>query len=263
MLIKGGGDIGSGAAWRLHRCGFKVLITEINQPLAVRRRVAFSEAIYDGEAVVEGVKALRIGTLQDVDRLWRQGKIPVLVDPECSSRHALQPDVIVDAIMAKKNTGTCKHDAPLVIALGPGFEAGQTTTFVVETNRGPRLGRLLEKGAAEPDTGVAGAIDGVTERVLRAPRDGQWQSELDIGESIGREEVAGFVDRVPVKAPIGGVLRGLIRPGVRVSKGLKIGDIEPRHQRDLCFCISDKALAIAGGVLEGVLIYYGTQGTGK
>ena len=149
MLIKGGGDIGSGAAWRLHRCGFKVLITEINQPLAVRRRVAFSEAIYDGEAIVEGVKALRIGTLQDVDRLWRQGKIPVLVDPECSSRHALQPDVIVDAIMAKKNTGTCKHDAPLVIALGPGFEAGQTTTFVVETNRlwlRPRQAQQTNRG---------------------------------------------------------------------------------------------------------------------
>ncbi len=257
VLIKGGGEIGSGVAWRLHRCGFRVLITEIDQPLAVRRRVAFSEAIYDGEAVVEGVKAIRIGTLQDVDRIWRQGQIPVLLDPVCSSRRALQPDVIVDAVMAKRNSGTCRHDAPLVIALGPGFEAGRTATFVVETNRGPGLGRLLEKGTAEPDSGVAGAINGVTDRVLRAPRDGQWQSERAIGDAIGKEEVAGFVDRVPVRAPIAGILRGLIRPGILVSEGLKIGDIDPRHQRDLCFAVSDKALAIAGGVLEGILIYYG------
>jgi xanthine dehydrogenase accessory factor len=263
VLIKGGGDIGSGAAWRLHRCGFKVLITEIDQPLAVRRRVAFSEAIYDGEVVVEGVRALRVKTLQDVDRLWRRGEIPVVVDPKCSSRHALQPDVIVDAVMAKKNTGTHKCDAPLVIALGPGFDAGQTATFVIETNRGPRLGRLLEEGAAEPNTGVPGAIDGVTERVLRAPRDGQWQSERDIGDSIVKDAVAGYVDRIPVRAPIDGIVRGLIRPGVRVSKGLKIGDVDPRHRKDLCFTISDKALAVAGGVLEGILIHCGVQKTAE
>ncbi len=229
--------------------------------MAVRRRVAFSEAIYDGEAVVEGVKALRVEGLQDVDRLWRRGEIPVVVDPECSSRHALRPDVIVDAIMAKKNTGTCKRDAPLVIALGPGFEAGQTATFVIETNRGPRLGRLLEKGTAEPNTGVPGAIDGVTERVLRAPRDGQWQTGRDIGESIFKDAVAGFVDRMPVRAPIDGIVRGLIRPGVQVSEGLKIGDIDPRHQKELCLSISDKALAVAEGVLEGISIYYGVQNT--
>ena len=261
VLIKGGGDLGSGTAWRLHRCGFKVLITEIDQPLAVRRKVSFSEAIYDGEAVVEGVKALCIGGLHDADRAWRQGKIPVLSDPSCLSPHAWLPDVLVDAIVAKKNTGTSKHDAPLVIALGPGFEAGRTATFVVETNRGPRLGRLLDEGAAEADTGVPGAIEGVTERVLRAPLDGQWQSEREIGDSIDKGGVAGVVEGVPVKAPINGILRGLIRPGVRVGKGLKIGDIDPRQRRDLCFTISDKALAVAGGVLEGILRVYGASKT--
>jgi xanthine dehydrogenase accessory factor len=259
VLIKGGGDLGSGTAWRLHRCGFKVLITEIDQPLAVRRKVAFSEAIYDGEAVVEGVRALHIGDLQDADRSWRQGKIPVLSDPSCLSRNAWLPDVMIDAVMAKRNTGTCVHDAPLVIALGPGFEAGRTATFVVETNRGPRLGRLLDRGTAEADTGVPGAIDGVTDRVLRAPREGQWQSEWDIGDFIGKGGVSGFVEGVPVKAPISGILRGLIRPGVRVGKGLKIGDIDPRQRRELCFTISDKALAIAGGVLEGILRTYGVS----
>ncbi|MFH1124754.1 MAG: selenium-dependent molybdenum cofactor biosynthesis protein YqeB, partial [Pseudomonadota bacterium] len=199
VLMRGGGDLASGVAWRLHHCGFKILITEIAQPMAVRRKVSFCEAVYDGEAEVEGVKALRAGDVRDIDRLWERGLISVLVDPSAESRHMVRPDVIVDAILAKKNLGTTKDDAPLVIALGPGFEAGKDAHFVVETNRGHNLGRLLTTGSAEPNTGSPGPVMGITaERVLRAPADGRWESEADIGDGVKKGDLIGTVADQPV-----------------------------------------------------------------
>lgn len=254
VLLKGGGDLASGVAWRLHRCGFRVVITEIRQPMAVRRKVSFCEAVYDGAAEVEGVTAVLIQTAEEVRGIWDRGKIPVLVDPQCICRKELRPSVLVDAILAKKNTGTTVDDAPLVIALGPGFQAGIDAHFVVETNRGHRLGRLLSSGNAEPDTGIPGSVLGhASDRVLRAPMDGLWQSRLDIGDTVRQGGRVGSVDDVPVRAAIDGILRGLIRPGIQVTKGLKIGDIDPRLVRENCFTISEKALAIAGGVMEGIL----------
>ena len=258
VCVKGGGDIASGVAWRLYQCGFSVFITEIAQPMAVRRKVAFCEAVYDGYAVVNGVEALLIHEAGEVYHIWEQGKIPVLVDPHCEARHVVKPAVVVDAILAKKNIGTSMNDAALVIALGPGFEAGRDAHFVVETNRGHNLGRVLTAGLAEPNTGVPGPVKGITtERVLRAPADGTWQSKIDIGDLVRRGDMVGFVAEVPVKALIDGVLRGMIRPGITVTRGLKIGDIDPRGIRESCYTISDKALAIGGGVLEGILRFYG------
>lgn len=258
VLVRGGGDLASGVAWRLHQSGFKVVITEIAAPLAVRRKVAFCEAVYDGQSTVDGVKAVLVKGPEQVNAVWEQGFIPLLVDPGAESRHALNPEVIVDAILAKRNLGTSIKDAPLVIALGPGFEAGKHAHFVVETNRGHNLGRLLTSGSAQPDTGVPGPVLGITsDRLLRAPATGPWRNVMDIGDRVKKGDLIGTVQGEALCAPIEGVLRGLIRPGIEVSKGLKIGDIDPRGEKGFCFTISEKALAIAGGVLEGILRTYG------
>ncbi len=258
VLIRGGGDIGSGIAWRLHQCGFRVMITEISQPLAVRRRVSFCEAVYDGRAEIEGVRAILAGSAEEAQGVWDREEIPLLVDPECKIRSTVRPEVLVDAVLAKKNLGTSIHDAPLVIAVGPGFEAGKDCRFVVETNRGHHLGRLLVSGSAEPNTGIPGPVMGITEdRVLRAPAGGTWNAELDIGVFVKTGDRIGSVEGITVEAKIAGVIRGLIRQGVKVHPGMKIGDIDPRCRPEYCVTISEKALAIAGGVLEGILRFHG------
>jgi xanthine dehydrogenase accessory factor len=257
VCVKGGGDIATGVTWRLNRCGFNVIITEIEQPMAVRRTVAFCEAVYDGNAVVEGVEALLIKHPDEVYSVWEQRKVPILVDPRCEAAQKIKPHVIVDAILAKRNTTTAIDDAPLVIGLGPGFEAGRDAHYVVETNRGHYLGRLLKTGSAEPNTGVPGSVLGITsDRVFRASSDGSWQNKIDIGELVRAGDILGSIAGRPVKAAINGVLRGMIRPGIEVRRGLKIGDIDPRGNKAYCNTISEKALAIAGGVLEGILRFY-------
>jgi xanthine dehydrogenase accessory factor len=260
ILVKGGGDLATGVAWRLHHCGFKVLVTETETPMAVRRKVSFCEAVYDGATEVEGVEALLIQSPEDAEGVWKQNRIPVIVDPSCNCRNGVKPSALIDATLAKKNLGTSIKDAPLVIALGPGFEAGIDAHFVVETNRGHRLGRLIMEGSAEPNTGVPGSVLGHTsDRVLRAPADGVWQNRLDIGDTVREGNLVGDVEGKPVIASIDGIIRGLIHPGIPVTKGLKIGDIDPRPQRENCFTISEKALSIAGGVLEGILRVYGAS----
>jgi xanthine dehydrogenase accessory factor len=254
VLIRGGGDIGSGIAWRLHQCGFRLMITEIAQPLAVRRKVSFCEAVYDGNVEIEGVKATLVSSAQEAQSVWDRGEIPMLVDPECRTRTVLRPQVLVDAVLAKRNLGTAIHDAPLVIGVGPGFDAGRDCHFVVETNRGHHLGRLLVSGSAEPNTGIPGPVMGITEdRVLRAPANGDWNRDLDIGSFVKTGDRIGTVGGITVKARIAGVIRGLIRQGVKVHQGMKIGDIDPRGRPEYCNTISEKALAVAGGVLEGIL----------
>jgi len=250
ICVRGGGDIASGVSWRLHQCGFRVFITEIDHPMAVRRKVAFCEAVWDGHQVVQGVDALLIHMADDISPVWDQGKIPVLVDPDNLSRHEVKPDVVVDAILAKKNMGTALNNAPLVIALGPGFEAGIDAHFVIETKRGHDLGRVLTIGPPAPNTGEPGPVLGITsDRVLRSPADGLWQSRTDIGEFVRTGDIVGSVADVPVQTLIDGVVRGLIKPGITASRGLKIGDIDPRGIKEYCWTISEKALAIAGGVL--------------
>jgi xanthine dehydrogenase accessory factor len=254
VLIKGAGDLASGVAARLYRCGFRVAMTELPHPLMVRRTVSFGEAVYDGEIVVEGIVARRVEDADAVHRALAQRVIPVLVDPEGASLAMLQPDVVVDAIMAKRNTGTTLQQAPLVIALGPGFSAGTDCHAVVETNRGHYLGRVITEGGAEPDTGRPGEIGGKTdERILRAPVAGVVRGTISIGERVVQGQVVAAVDGHVVAAGVEGVLRGLVRPGACVGAGEKIGDVDPRAAPEHCYLISDKALAIAGGVLEAIL----------
>ncbi|MEW6349559.1 MAG: selenium-dependent molybdenum cofactor biosynthesis protein YqeB [Thermodesulfobacteriota bacterium] len=258
ILIRGAGEMASGIAWRLYRSGFRrLLMTEIAQPLAVRRSVSFSEAVWDLSHAVEGVTARRIAALGEAESAWQDSTIAVLVDADCRVAPILKPDVLVDAILAKRNLGTHIHNAPLVIGLGPGFRAGSDVHCVVETNRGHHLGRLLTDGSAAPDTGIPGEIGGHTvRRVLRAPTGGVFEARLAIGEAVNEGDLVGNVAGQGVHAGLAGMLRGLIRSGTLVRQGLKIGDIDPRGDPSYCLTISEKARAIAGAVLEAILMKY-------
>jgi len=254
VLIKGAGDLASGVAARLHRCGFPVFMTELPEPLMVRRSVCFGEAVYEGRVNVEEIFAQLAADVTEARRLQAAGIIPLLVDPGASSRTELQPAVLVDGIMAKHNTGTHPSHASLVIALGPGFVAGVDCHAVIETNRGHWLGRVIWQGGAEPDTAVPGSVGGKQrERVLRAPADGALEAAADIGDTVTEGQVVGRVAGADMRAGTTGVLRGLVRPGMRVTKGMKVGDIDPRAERAHCFSISEKSMAIGGGVLEAIL----------
>ena len=256
VLIKGAGDLATGVAVRLWRAGFRVAMTELEQPLAIRRSVAFSEAVYDGTAAVEDVTARRVAQAAEAEAAWQAGVIPVLVDAEAWCRLTLKPEVLVDAVLAKRNSGTRLSDAPLVVGLGPGFTAGQDVHAVVETNRGHYLGRVLWSGSAQADTGTPGVVGGVgRERVVYAPAEGSFKARLAIGAVVAPGDVIGWMDETPVKAPIAGVLRGLMREGVRLEAGVKMADVDPRGVVDHCWTISDKALAIGGGVLEAILVH--------
>jgi xanthine dehydrogenase accessory factor len=254
VLIKGGGDLASGVAYRLFRCGFPIVMTETARPLAVRRGVAFAQAVYDREMTVQGVAARHVKTAQEVHQSLGEGVIPLLVDPQATCRAELEPSVLVDGIMAKHNTGTDIADAPLVIALGPGFVAGRDCHAVVETNRGHDLGRVLWRGGGQPDTGVPGRVGGRgSGRVLRSPGAGRLRPLHVIGHSLEEGELVATVAGAEVRAPFAGVLRGLIHESVDLTEGMKIGDVDPRCVREHCFTISDKSLAIGGGVLEAIL----------
>lgn len=253
VVIKGGGDMATGVAHRLHRAGMRLVITELPQPLVIRRTVAFASAIFRDEVEVEGIRA-RLVEPSRIEEMWWEGSIPVLIDPEARIVDSLQPQVLVDAIMAKRNAGTRMHDAPLVIALGPGFTVGMDCHAVVETNRGHYLGRVILAGSAEPNTGMPGTVDGYTEeRVLRVPCAGLFQAHYRIGEHVRASQTVAHVNGFPVHAQIGGVLRGLLADGVPTTAGMKVGDIDPRGRVEHCFTISDKARAIGGGVLEAIL----------
>ena len=254
VVIKGGGDQGSGVAHRLHRAGFGVVITELAQPLVVRRAVAFAAAVGEGAIVVEGIRALRVRDSIEARQAVERDEVGVLVDPCARAINELWPLAVVDAIMAKQNLGTTIRDAPIVVALGPGFRAGLDCHAVVETNRGHNLGRVYYSGHAEANTGEPARVRGSTHaRVLRAPVSGLFMSTLDIGQRVETNGVVGMVGDMPVVANIAGVIRGLIASGTSVDAGVKIGDIDPSGDVERCFTISDKSRAIGGGALEAIL----------
>lgn len=258
ILIKGAGDLATGVALRLFRSGFPIIMTELPQPLMVRRTVSFGEAINQGEMRVEGVKAVKVAdastALGLANERGNHRSVPILVDSSAACRFFLKPAILIDAIMAKENRGTARSDAPFVVALGPGFTAGIDCHVVIETNRGHSLGRPIYQGAAEPNTGVPGEVGGKSiERLLRAPVSGVIETYLEIGEYVNRGRVVAVVNGVEVHSQIDGVLRGLLRSGMSVTEGLKIGDVDPRAQPAHCFLVSDKSLAIGGGVLEAIM----------
>lgn len=271
IICRGGGDLATGIVHRLFRAGFPVLVLETDSPAAIRRQVSFSEAVYDGTATVEGVTAERIASVDraSVNHVLEEGRVPLLVDPEGSSIPLLKPDIVVDAIIAKKNLGTAKEMAPLVIGVGPGFTAGEDVDLVVESMRGHNLARIFTTGSALPNTGIPGNIGGFTkERVLHAEAAGYMKNIRQIGDIVEKgEEIARIYEKmtedgtfsgsyVSVEVSISGIIRGLIREGYHFQKGFKIADIDPRESELAnCFTISDKARSIGGSVLEAVCGY--------
>lgn len=268
IVVRGAGDLATGTIHRLKKAGFRLLVLEAEHPAAIRRQVALSEAVYAGSARVEDVEAVRMDVdlaekknrkellEQEMERIWKKEGVPVLVDPAGLSIAALRPAVVVDAILAKKNLGTTKEMAPLVIALGPGFTAGEDVDVVIETKRGHNLGRVIRSGSAVPNTGIPGIIGGYgKERVMHAQAEGILRNVASIGDIVEARAVIAEIETengtVPVEASLSGLLRGLIRDGYPVTKGFKIADIDPRQEElQNCFTISDKARCIAGSVLE-------------
>lgn len=256
ICIKGAGDLASGIALRLHHAGFSIVMTDLPVPLAVRRTVAFSEAIRLGSTTVEDVKAERADNSDQVYDCLARRVIPVLADPEAAIIQELRPEVVIDAIMAKRNLGTRIDDAPMVIAIGPGFTAGVDCHAVVETKRGHTLGRVIREGSAIPNTGVPGNIGGQSvNRLIKASADGIFHPERNIGDIVREGDRVGNVDGIPVCAATDGMIRGLLQDGVPVTEGLKAGDVDPRGESADYTTVSDKALAIGGGVLEAVMSY--------
>ena len=259
ILVKGAGDLATGTAVRLYRAGFQVVMTDVAQPTAVRRTVAFSQCIYDGQTTVEGITARKAENRDQVRDILAAGEIPVLVDPQASILPQLPFMAVVDAILAKKNLGTTISDAPIVLALGPGFTAGVACHGVIETKRGHDLGRLILEGASIPNTGVPGDVGGyTTERIIRAPADGPFEPVAQIGQQVNLGDVVAKVNGIPVTAQLTGIVRGMLPAGIPVTAGMKSGDIDPRCEVRHCFTVSDKARAIGGGVLEGIL-YFGRR----
>jgi xanthine dehydrogenase accessory factor len=259
VVIKGAGDLASGIALRLHHAGFGLVMTETGAPTAVRRTVSFCRAVYEGSARVEDAKAVLVKDEDEMRQALARKEIALFVDPEASIVKNYKPAVLIDAIMAKKNTGTSIHDAPVVIAVGPGFSAGLDCHAVIETKRGHTLGRVITQGSALPNTGVPGDIGGyTTERLIRAGADGVFEARSEIGDRAAKGDIVALVrtgagEAIPLRAGIDGVIRGLLPSGIKVTKGMKAGDIDPRCEVSHCFTVSDKALAIGGGVLEAVL----------
>ena len=257
ILIRGGGDLASGVALRLFRVGLSVVIAELEQPLAVRRLVSFAEAIYTGETTVEGVTGRRVSDPGDSLKVLQQiakGRIPVLIDPDAKSAQLLHPTVIVDARMTKQPPEPLRHSARLYIGLGPGFTAGVSCHAVIETNRGHRLGRVIWQGAAQDDTGIPAAVSGHSaERALRAPASGKVIGLVQIGDRVQAGQPVAEVAGITVAAPFSGIVRGMIHPERLVTPGMKIGDVDPRDDPAICSLVSEKSLAIGGGVLEAIL----------
>ncbi len=254
ILIKGAGDLASGVAYRLRQCHFDIIMTETAQPTTVRTTVAFSRAVYENVAEVEDVTARLAEDYEQAKQILQQGEIAVLIDPQAKILTQCKPDVLVDAIIAKENLGTKIDDAPIVIALGPGFTAGKDCDCVVETQRGHNLGRAIYSGRAAENTGIPGSIAGHTaDRIIRSVCDGIFTPQTVIGTQVKAGHVVATVDGQPVFAPIDGVVRGLLPKGTPVHTGMKSGDIDPRGIKEYCDTISDKARAISGGVLEAIM----------
>lgn len=273
IIVRGGGDIATGTIYKLHQSGYPVLVLETQNPSAIRRFAAFSEAVYEGTYTVEGITCKLARDLKQAHQIMEQGMVAMLIDANGEAIKEVKPAALVDAILAKKNLGTNRKMASFTIALGPGFTAGSDVDAVIETMRGHKLGRIIYEGSALPNTGIPGVIAGVSkERVIHAPAKGILYGEKKIADYVKKEEIIAYIypesenienekeraekrtEAIAVKATISGILRGLIRDGYPVTKGFKIADIDPREgERENCFTISDKARCIAGGVLEALL----------
>lgn len=255
VVVRGAGDLATGVIYNLYQAGFKVVATEMETPLVVRRTVALAEAIYQGKYTVEDVTARRINNFAKIEEVLADDEVPVIVDPEAEVIDAWQPNVVVDAIMAKRNVGSQIDDGELVIGLGPGFTAKKDVDVVIETNRGHNLGRIIEEGQAQSNTGIPGKIAGYgKKRVLHSPIEGKFSSEREIGEQISSGEIFGCVGETVITAEVDGIIRGLLKSDIDIKQGIKLGDIDPRGIEEYCYTISDKARAIGGAVITAILL---------
>lgn len=254
VLIKGAGDLATGIAYRLKMCGYTIVMTETAVPTTVRRTVAFSQAVYDGECIVEGMRAVLVHNMEEIRIAWHNDAIPVIVDENASVINEYHPDIVVDAIIAKKNLNTNINQAALVIGVGPGFEAKVDCHYVVETKRGHYLGKVITEGCAIPNTGIPGMINGyAAERIIRALAEGEFVPVRHIGDTVDKGEVVARAGGVDIVSLMPGTIRGMLQEGVHVYPQMKCGDIDARCEYEYCFQISDKARAIGGGVLEAIL----------
>jgi xanthine dehydrogenase accessory factor len=254
VIVRGGGDIATGVAARLHRAGFAVVVTEIAVPLAVRRLVAFAEAIYAGKTSVEEIKARRVEDAGAAKLALSEKVVPVIVDPPAEIRHTLPPLALIDGRMVKRPSDLSLDAVPMIIGLGPGFMAGMDCHAVVETNRGHHMGRVFWEGSAQDDTGIPEKVAGHdVDRVLRAPASGRFEGMRPLASVVAKGTAVGKVGGVPVHAPFTGTLRGLLHDGLHIDAGAKVGDLDPRCDPTYCYQISDKSLAVGGGVLEALL----------
>lgn len=255
VIVRGGGDIATGTIQKLYRAGFLVLIIEIEEPTCIRRTVSCAQAMFSEYIEIEDIKVRKTKSLEEINKAWQDGEVPIIADPEAKYVGVLKPVALVDAILAKKNLGTKIDMAPITIGLGPGFEAGVDVDIVIETNRGHNLARLIFEGKAQPNTGNPGNIQGyTTERILRSPDDGIITVLHDIGSVVEKDQTVGYVNGQAIKAGLTGLVRGMIGDQTYVSKNMKIGDVDPRIVNNNIYTISDKARAIGGGVLEAILI---------
>jgi xanthine dehydrogenase accessory factor len=277
VVIKGAGDLASGIALRLHHAGFEIAMTEIAAPLSVRRAVCFSQAVYEGRKQVEDITAVLVSDEAGMKSAFQEKHIAVFVDPGAAVAKRYRPAAVIDAVMAKRNTGTAITDAPVVICAGPGFTAGVDCHAVIETQRGHTLGRVITEGCALPNTGIPGDIGGYTiERLLRCPADGVFEAAASIGSRVKKGDMVAVVRNLqapsagevtlieeisPIKAEIDGILRGILPSGIGVKRGMKAGDVDPRCEASHCFTVSDKALSIGGGVLEAFLRFFSFHDT--
>lgn len=264
VLIRGAGELGSGVGWVLARAGYRVVMTEVERPLMVRWPVSFGTVMAEGHWSVEGIQARKVQEAGECGKAWENGEIPVLMDPNLEQLAKLGADVLIDAILAKRNTGTKRNMAPLTIGLGPGFTAGEDVDLVVETNRGHNLGRVIYQGAAEPNTGIPGNTAGYTrERVIYSRTAGVFKALRLIGDDVTQgdilAEIRGNAGVETILSPLTGTLRGLLRAETPVGANVKVGDIDPRGQKEYCTTISEKARAVGGGVLLGILEWEGDQ----
>lgn len=257
VVVRGGGDLATGTIYKLYQCGFQVIILEIPNPSAIRRKAAFCEAVFDKTCTVEGVTAVRADSEEEIGKILSENRIPLLIDEDGMWIKRLSPDILVDGILAKRNLGTNREMAEITVALGPGFTAGKDVDAVIETKRGHTLGKVIYEGSAIANTGIPGVIGGAgKERVIHAPASGIIHNLAEIGRIVEQGELLAVIgpEQIPVPASICGVLRGIIRDGFLVREGLKIADIDPRlTEKENCYTISDKARCIAGGVLEAIL----------
>lgn len=255
IVFRGGGDVATGSIQKLHRTGFKVLVLEKEKPLCIRRYVSCAQAIYDGEIKIEDFYAKKVQTVKEIEDCWKEGKVAVYVDPKATILNEISPLAVVDGTIAKKNIGTSKDMAPITVALGPGYIAGKDVDIVIETNRGHDLGRLIFEGPAQENTGIPGNINGYTyERVLYSPDEGEIEVIEDLGSVVKKDQVLAIVNGKKIKSKLDGMVRGMINNKSYVTKGLKIGDVDPRVIEKNINTISDKARLIGGGCLEAILI---------